>query len=712
MDDFKNIMEKRKQTILEFIKSDEYKPLKLSELAYLLQVEPSERKFFEQLIRELEKNGDIMVTKRGKIMLSESQGLIRGTYVATDRSFGFVAPEGHKSRDIFIESSFANGAMNKDTVLCRITHPESHGKRPEGEIVKIIKRGVSSIVGTFLREGSHYFVRPDDRKLRQDIYIPKREAVNFISGFKVVVKITKPATNIRNAEGKITEVLGHINEPGVDILSIVKQFEIHTEFSDKARREALEVAQAVSPAEMEGRLDLRHLKTVTIDSDDALDLDDAITIEKIDMGYRLGVHIADVNHYVKDGSALDKEARKRGTSVYLADRVIPMLPVELSNGICSLNPHEDRLTLSCIMDIDLEGNVTAHKIAETLIWIDKRCSYAGVSAVLDEQTEEGEYADFVEMFKLMRQLQEILKNKRKKRGAVEFDFPESKVKLDELGKTIAIERRDRNIASNIIEEFMLICNETVAEEYFWLEAPFVYRCHEEPDSEKIENLIEFLRHFGLFIKGKSNHPKNFQQLIDEIKDKPEEMIVSKALLRSFKQARYMDENLGHFGLASKYYCHFTSPIRRYPDLQIHRIIKDNLNGRLPDKEDRYKRVLPDVAKFSSIAERNAEEAEREVENIKKVEFMSDKVGEVFGGIISSVTRFGIFVELPNTVEGLVSYSHIEDDYYIYNEKTMEAKGESSGNIYRPGQKVSVRLINADLINKRLDFVFDKQNGGC
>ncbi|MCL2565483.1 MAG: ribonuclease R [Defluviitaleaceae bacterium] len=728
MDDFKNIMEQRKQMLLKFIKDDEYKPMKSSDIAYILQVEPSDRKFFDQILTDLEKDGSLMITKRGKVMPAEALSLIRGTFSATERNFGFVVPENSQGSDIFIESAATNGAMNKDTVLCRIIHPGGGGKRPEGEIIKIVKRGINSIVGTFIKEGrlptspvrtgskgssanagrvKHYFVRPDDRKLRQDIYIPKKEAGNFISGSKVVVKITKPSDREgRNPEGKIIEVLGHINEPGVDILSIVKQFEIPTEFSEKAKSEALAAPQTVSAAEMEGRLDLRHLQTVTIDSDDALDLDDAISIEKIDIGYQLGVHIADVNHYVKEGGILDREARRRGTSVYLADRVIPMLPKELSNGICSLNPQEDRLTLSCIMDIDGEGNVVSHKIAETVIWIDKRCSYAGVSAVLDEHIEIGEYADFVDMFKLMQDLQKILKSKRKKRGAIEFDFPECKVKLDENGKPIGVESRVRNIASQIIEEFMLICNETVAEEYFWLEAPFVYRCHEEPDSEKIENLAEFIRHFGLFIKGKSNHPKNFQQLVDEIKDKPEEMIISKALLRSLKQARYSDENNGHFGLASKYYCHFTSPIRRYPDLQIHRIIKDNLNGRLGDKEERYKRILADVAKFSSMAERTAEEAEREVENLKKVEFMSGKEGQVFDGIISSVTRFGIFVELPNTVEGLVSYGHIEDDYYIYNEKLMEAKGEQSGKIYRPGHKVRVRLLNADLQNRRLDFVFN------
>jgi len=707
MNDIKNTTEQKKESLLEFIKSDEYRPMKPCDLAYLIQVAPNERDLFDRVIESLEREGKIMITKRGKIMLSESQGLIRGTYQATERSFGFVIPEEGNGRDIFIESDYTNGAMNKDIVLCRIMRPEEGGKRPEGEIVKIITRGINSIVGTFIRERNHSFVRPDDKKLRQDIYIPKKLAANFINGSKVVAKITKPPNGRdKNPEGKIIEVLGHINEPGVDILSIVRQFEIPTEFSEKAKAEALQAPQFVSETESAGRLDLRHLKTVTIDSADALDLDDAISIEKIEVGYRLGVHIADVNHYVKDGSALDREARARGTSVYLADRVIPMLPKELSNGICSLNAEEDRLALSCIMDIDPEGNVVAHKIAETVIWIDKRCTYKGVSAALEGDDNDGEYAEFSDMFTLMKELQEILKDKRRKRGAIEFDFPECKVKLDESGKAIAIEPRIRDIASGIIEEFMLICNEIVAEEYFWLDAPFVYRNHEEPDSEKIENLTEFVRHFGLFIRGKSNHPKNFQTLIDDIKDSPEEALISKAILRSLKQARYSDENNGHFGLASKYYCHFTSPIRRYPDLQIHRIIKDNLNDRLAQNDEKYRRILPDVTKFSSMAERNAEEAEREVENLKKVEFMADKVGQSFDAVISSVTSFGIFVELPDTVEGLVSYAHIEDDYYVYNEKSMQAVGEESGRVYRPGQRVRVRLINADLVARRLDFVFD------
>ena len=705
MNEIKNQTEKRKESLLEFIKSDEYKPMKACDLAYLIQVEPNERDLFDRVIESLEKDGKIMITKRGKVMPSESAGLISGVFQSTERNFGFVIAEDGSS-DIFIEGAYTNGAMNKDAVLCRIIRPSESGKRPEGEIVKIIKRANNAIVGTFMRERNHSFVRPDDKKLKQDIYIPKKLAANFINGSKVVVKITKPPERDMNPEGKIIEVLGHINEPGVDILSIVRQFEIPTEFSEKAKAEALQAPQFVSEAEMRGRLDLRHLKTVTIDSEGALDLDDAISIEKIAMGYRLGVHIADVNHYVKDGSALDREARFRGTSVYLADRVIPMLPKELSNGICSLNAQEDRLALSCIMDIDLEGNVVAHKIAETLIWIDKRCTYKGVSAAINGDDLDGEYVAFMGMFTLMKELQEILKDKRRKHGAIEFDFPECKVKLDELGKPIAIEPRVRDIASGIIEEFMLICNETVAEEYFWLDAPFVYRYHEEPDSEKIENLTEFVRNFGLFIKGKSNHPKNFQTLIDEIKDSPEEALISKAILRSLKQARYSDEHGEHFGLASKYYCHFTSPIRRYPDLQIHRIIKDNLNGRLGGNDEKYRRILPDVAKHSSVAERNAEEAEREVENLKKVEFMMDKVGQRFDAIISSVTKFGIFVELPDTVEGLVSYAHIEDDYYVYNEKTMQAVGEDSGRVYRPGQKVRVRLINADLVNRRLDFVFD------
>ena len=700
----KDLMENRKKKILEFIKSDEYKPMRSVDMAYLLQVEHEERHLFADILRSLEAEGYVMVTKRGKIMPVEAQNLIRGTFSAHARGFGFVAPdEGEK--DIFIEPSLIGGAMNKDVVLCRIIQPEGAGRRPEGEIIKILQRGMSIIVGTFVRHDNHCFVIPDDKKIPVDIYISKKNAQGIVNGHKVVVKIIKPASETaKNPEGKITEILGHINEPGVDILSIVKQFELPVEFGEKVQAEAERVSQHVEAAELENRLDLRHLQTVTIDSDDALDLDDAITLEKSGEFYRLGVHIADVCNYVKEGSTLDVEALKRGTSVYLADRVIPMLPVQLSNGICSLNAGADRLALSCIMDIDAQGNVIAHKIAETVIFVDKRCSYDGVSSVIDEGITDGEYADFVSMFTLMNELKQILSAKRIKRGCIAFDFPETKIKLDEAGKPVEIAPRIRGIASEIIEEFMLICNESVAEEYFWLEAPFIYRSHEEPDGEKMEKLTEFLRHFGYFLKGKANHPKNIQALLNEIKDKPEEMVISKAALRSLKQARYTSENMGHFGLAAKYYCHFTSPIRRYPDLQIHRIIKDNLSGRLADNESRYAKKIIEVAKHSSITERTAEEAEREVENLKKVQFMADSVGEVFDAIVSGITSYGVFVTLPNTIEGMVSLAHMEDDFYVFDERNMEIIGRQAGKIYALGQLVCVKLINADLHNRRLDFV--------
>jgi len=699
------LMESRKLMILEFIKSEEYKPMKAADMAYLLQVEQNERHLFDDVLRNLEKDGHIMVTKRGKIMAVESQSLIRGTFTSHARGFGFVTPDDDLVKDIFIEPSLINGAMNKDIVLCRIIQPEGHGRRPEGEIIKIIQRGMSIIVGTFVRHDNHCFVIPDDKKIPVDIYISRKNAHSAVNGHKVVTKIIKPAgENTKNPEGKIVEVLGHINAPGVDILSIVKQFELPVEFSEEVEKEARKTPQQVDESDIENRLDLRKLQTVTVDSEDALDLDDAITLEKIGENYRLGVHIADVCHYVAEGSALDREALERGTSVYLADRVIPMLPVELSNGICSLNAGVDRLALSCIMDIDKEGTVIGHKIAESVIFVDKRCSYTGVSSVIDDGIKNGEYADFTEMFTLMNELKSILSQKRIRRGSVNFDFPETKIKLDSDGKPVEIMPRIRGIASEIIEEFMLICNETVAEEYFWLESPFIYRSHEEPDGEKMEKLTEFLRHFGYYLKGKSVHPKNIQALLAEIKDKPEEMVISKAALRSFKQARYTSENMGHFGLASKYYCHFTSPIRRYPDLQIHRIIKDNLNGRPAQNESRYAKKMPEIAKHSSITERKAEEAEREVDNLKKVQFMLDKVGEDFDAIVSGVTGFGLFVVLPNTIEGMVSLSHMEDDFYIFDDRNMEITGERLGKIYKLGQQVKVQLKNADLDNRRLDFI--------
>ena len=530
-----------------------------------------------------------------------------------------------------------------------------------------------------------------------------------VTGHKVVVEIIKQAEEGKKPEGKVTEIIGHINDPGVDILSIIKQFDLPTDFDDLVYKQIENIPSEVLEEEKIDRFDLRNIQTVTIDGEDAKDLDDAITIQKLENGhYKLGVHIADVTHYVKEGTPLDREALKRGTSVYLVDRVIPMLPHKLSNGICSLNQKEDRLALSCIMEIDKNGSICSHQIVETIINVDKRMSYNIINDILVNNDSHylEENKEFLDMFKCMEELRNILLQKRIKRGAIEFDFEEAKIILDEDRKPIDIKLYERNVATSIIEEFMLAANETVAEHYYWLEFPFVYRSHEEPDIEKVEEMAEFISKFGYKLKGSNIHSKAFQRLLDKAKGTPEEMIISRVVLRSFKQARYTFRNEGHFGLAANYYCHFTSPIRRYPDLQIHRIIKENINGKLDEKRvNTLTKKLPDVCLKCSNRERVAEDAERETCLVKKIEYMEDKVGQIFEGVISSVTSWGIYVELPNTIEGMVSPKTIEDDYYYYDEKNMQYFGEKTGKRYSLGNVVKVKLIDTNIYERTMDFKF-------
>lgn len=702
------VYNERKNKITKIINSSEYVPMKISELSFFMEVPSNERDEFNYIIKELENDGELIITKKGKIMPLSDMQLVKGIFQGNAKGFGFVMPDETRTRDIFIPEEYVGGAMHKDLVLAQVVSEMGPNTRAEGRIVKVLKRGLNGIVGTFDRNKNFGFVRPDDPKISSDIYIPKSGAKGAVNGHKVVVKITKPASiENRNPEGKIIEILGHINDPGVDILSIVRQFQIPEEFPQEVLREAENISPYVLEEDMKNRLDLRDILTVTIDGEDAKDLDDAVTLAKEGDIFRLGVHIADVTNYVKEGSPLDKEALKRGTSVYLADRVIPMLPHSLSNGICSLNEEEERLALSCIMDIDKSGNVVSHKIEETIINVNKRLSYEGVELALnDDEYYEKEYAEVLPMLRQMGELSEILRQKRIERGAIEFDFQESKVVLDEKGWPIDIVPRKRTFSTGIIEEFMLVCNETIAQTYYWLEMPFVYRSHAKPDKEKLEALSEFISHFGYSLKGRSNHPKSIQALISRLQDKPEIMLISKVALRSMKQARYTYENEGHFGLAANYYCHFTSPIRRYPDLQIHRIIKENIEGRLDEKRQKhYTKILPEVCKNSSLTERTAEEAERETLNLKKAQYMQDKVGQIFDGIVSSVTNWGIYVELSNTVEGMVSFSDMSDDYYIFDEKNYEVVGEHYGNIYKIGQHVKVSVLRADIENRRIDLLF-------
>ena len=700
------IFEKRKKIIYEFICDEFYVPMKLKELAMLLQVPKDQRDELKAVMDSLEAEGKVHVTQKGKYIKGEAKHL-RGIFQANARGFGFVTVEG-EPEDIFIGEEDMGGAMQGDEVEVAITKaPE--GRRREGKILKIVNRGTQRLVGYYQSRKNFGFVVPDNERILQDIFVPAEQSKGAVTGHKVVVELTSYGGERKKPEGRIVEILGHANDPGVDILSIVKSYDLPIEFPEKVLNQAERVAKPVTGADMAGRKDVRDWQTVTIDGEDAKDLDDAITLTKEGDNYILGVHIADVTNYVQENSALDREALKRGTSVYLADRVIPMLPHVLSNGMCSLNAGEDRLALSCIMTVDAKGNVIDHQIAETVVNVDERMSYTSVKKILEEHDEEEcrRYQTLIPMFELMKELSEILRNRRHKRGAIDFDFPESKMVLDEDGTPLEIKAYDRNVATKIIEDFMLLANETVAEEYFWQEIPFVYRVHEAPDEEKMKKLITFIQNFGYTMhvpKGQEIRPKEVQKLLDKIEGSQEEAMISRLTLRSMKQAKYSPDNDGHFGLATKYYTHFTSPIRRYPDLQIHRIIKDNLRGRMTEsRRAHYAKILTEVTMQASSLERRADEAERETVKLKKVQYMKKFYGEEFEGVISGITKWGLYVELPNTVEGLVHVANMMDDHYDYDETHFQMVGTHTGKRYELGQKVKVRVTGCDTIARTIDF---------
>ena len=699
------IFEKRKKMIYDFICDEFYVPMKIKEFAILLQVPKEERGELKKILDALEAEGKVRVSKKGKYVKGEAKSLI-GTYQAHQRGFGFVTIEG-EDEDIFISEDDINGAFHGDNVEV-IIKATPEGKRREGKITKILSHGTTQLVGYFQRNKNFGFVIPDNAKFSQDVFVPLERSKGAVTGHKVVVELTSYGREGKKPEGKIVEIIGHINEPGTDIMSIVKAFDLPVEFPEKVMNQAERVGDKIIPADMAGRMDIRNWDMVTIDGEDAKDLDDAISIRRQEDNYLLGVHIADVANYVQEKSALDREAYKRGTSVYLADRVIPMLPHALSNGICSLNEGEDRLALSCIMTITPKGEVIDHKIAETVICVNRRMSYTSVKKILEDNDEQEieKYKEFYPMFKLMEELAGILRGKRKKRGSIDFDFPETKMILDENGKPLELKPYDRNVATKIIEDFMLIANETVAEDYFWQEIPFVYRTHETPDEEKIKKLAIFINNFGhsLHIANNAVRPKEVQKLLTKVEGTAEEMLISRLALRSMKQAKYTPDNTGHFGLAAPYYCHFTSPIRRYPDLQIHRIIKENIRGRMNvNRREHYEGILPEVAKHSSEMERRAEEAERETVKLKKAEYMEDHIGEVFEGVISSITKWGMYVELSNTIEGLVHVTNMCDDHYNYYEERYEMVGEHTNKVYKLGQTVNVRVLDVDKLQKTIDF---------
>lgn len=723
-----NSAEKRKKVICDLVNDPVYVPMKEKELAMLLQVSKEDREEFRRILQELLAEGKLMLTIKGKYMKSNGK-VLTGTFISNSKGFGFVEIEG-REEDLFIPEDKTNGAFHKDIVEVALL-PGRDGKRQEAQVLKIIARGMTTVVGTFERSRENYgFVIPDNTKLAQDVFVPKEHSMGAVSGHKVVVELTDYGTDKHSPQGKVIEILGHVNDPGVDIMSIVRGYELPAEFPEKVMNQAARTAQEVSDADRAGRRDLRDVVMVTIDGEDAKDLDDAVSVSFDGEKYHLGVHIADVTNYVQENSALDREALKRGTSVYLVDRVIPMLPHALSNGICSLNEGVDRLALSCLMTVDQKGEITDYEICESVINVNKRMSYRVVQELLTEdgltekvpqpgEEDYREYAGLLPMFREMETLAGLLREKRQKRGSIDFDFPECKIYLDSEGRPTDIKPYERNTATDIIEDFMLAANETVAQHFYWMELPFVYRVHDVPDADRLQKLASIISNFGYSMKAvgraKSKvgseeiHPKEIQKLLAKIAGTPEEAMISRMALRSMKQAKYSVECTGHFGLACAYYCHFTSPIRRYPDLQIHRIIKEQLRGRMNEERTaHYRELLPEVAKHSSETERRADEAERETDKLKKVEYMEQHVGESFDGVISGVTGWGLYVELPNTVEGLVHISKLYGDYYYYSEKSSELVGEATGRCFKLGMPVRVNVDGCDRFTRTIDFSLEEE----
>ncbi len=701
--------EELKQKLLGLISEAAYNPLKKEELAMIFDIHHTEMPMFYNFLDELVESGYLILTKKGKYTSPNQMGLFVGKLVSHKKGFGFVESDEEYTQDLFIPADSLNGAMHNDRVIAEITTPATDEKRAEGRIIKVVERAITDVVGTFQESKNFGFVLPDNKKFNKDIFIPKKFFNGARGNDKVVCRITQWPTEDRKPEGKIIEILGQKGDRYVEIASVIREHGLPEEFPKKVLDEAEKVAIEIPQEEIDRRLDLRDMNIFTIDGEDAKDLDDAVSIEVLDNGnYKLGVHIADVTHYVKEKSKLDKEALKRATSVYLVDKVIPMLPKTLSNGVCSLNPFEDKLTLSVFMEIDHKGDVVKHDIKETIINSKARMTYTEVSDILEKDDEKLKktFAKVADDFFNAEKLARILMKRREKRWAIDFDFPEAKIILNNDGDVVDIKQYERRISNRIIEEFMLITNETVAEHFFWLNMPFVYRVHETPAHEKIETLNKFISTFGYVIKGdlESVHPKALQGIIDQIHGKTEEKAISTIMLRSLKQARYSPECVGHFGLAAQYYSHFTSPIRRYPDLQIHRIIKEFLNGKISQKrQDQLAQIVDYASTQSSEREREAELAERDVKDIYKARYMEDRVGEEFIGIVSSVTSFGMFIELDNTVEGLVRLADMSDDYYIFDENTFTILGERTKKMYRIGDVVKIKVEKVNVDFKEIDF---------
>ena len=704
-------MDEKENLILKFMSREDYVPMKAKEIAGIFMVPKNKYNNFKSILDKLEKEYKIQKNRKNKYSIIDKNKYIKGTYRGNEKGYGFVIPENEEMEDIFIPRGNNNNALNDDIVVAEIVKESEDGKRKEGKIVSIVKHEKDKVVGLFVKSRNFGFVIPDDKKFGGDIFISKSNFAKAKNNQKVVVKLTKYPEKNKKAEGKIIEIIGGIDEAGVDMLSLVKEYDLPYEFPQGVIEEAKSKGNKVDKKDIPNRIDLRDKTIFTIDGEDAKDLDDAVRVYKNDDGnYMLDVHIADVSYYVTENSLLDKEAIIRGTSIYMLDRVIPMLPKELSNGICSLNAGEDRFTLSCTMEIDKEGNIISSDVYKAVIKVTERMNYKDVQKIIDGSDEEvlERYKNYIQDFKLMEELAKILKNKRLERGYLNLDLQESKVVLDNNGHAVDIKKYELYFSNEIIEQFMLSANETIAERFYWLEAPFIYRVHEEPDIDKVKELNKFLYNFGYKINksGDKVYPKEFAKVLDSVKGKTEERVVSNLVLRTLKVARYESENDGHFGIASKYYCHFTSPIRRYPDLFIHRIISKYLenNYELSEKQkEKYEKQAEQYAKTSSDREKIATKVERDSIDIKMAEYMQDRIGEEYEGMVSSVTSFGIFVELDNTVEGLIRFENLGDEYFEYDEEHKQLIGEKTGITYKIGDRVKIKVINANKETRQIDF---------
>lgn len=703
-------MDTYEHSILDLLGSRGYTPLTDKQLAQKLRVQPEHMKDFQKLIQKMEEDGSILFTKKGKIMLPREAGFVAGKYSSTDRGFGFVIPDEDLGGDIFIPARFYAGAMHGDQVLAKITERKTgDGRRMEGEIVRVLKRNTTTLIGRFERSRTHGFVVPDNRRYCDDIYISSKCMGDAQEGDKVVVELSRYSDGRRNPEGKVVAILGNALSKDANYMGILYDHNIREAFPDDVMEQVRSIPQNVREEDIEGRMDLRKETIFTIDGADAKDFDDAISICKDEQGrYHLGVHIADVSYYVTEGSPLDREAFRRGTSVYFVDKVVPMLPVELSNGICSLNPRVDRLAFSCIMTIDGKGRVLDYQLGRSVIRSCERLIYSDVTKVI-ERTDAmlmKRYEHLVGKFDLMKELADILYAMRERRGAINFDFPEAKILVDEKGDPTDVILRERGVADHIIEEFMLAANECVAQHVCMLEKPCIYRIHEKPSEEKTQNFLKMARVLGIRVKTVQGEltPMVLQRVLGQMEGRKEERMVSTSMLRSMMKAQYYQENLGHFGLAAKYYCHFTSPIRRYPDLGVHRILAEILQGEMTENRERQLKAFSiEASEQSSEMELNAVDAERDIEDLYKCIYMSKYVGSVFEGVISSVTRFGIFVELPNTIEGLVKMDELDDDYYEYVEEKLCLIGTRTGRKYCIGDPIRVKLARSDMITREIDF---------